>query len=154
MGKNDEVIMATREGKSIRFKESDVRAMGRTAAGVKGITLKGGDFINSFNIIHPDTKADFLVVMENGYAKRTPLKEYKVQHRGGSGIITAKVTPKTGSVISSHVIIDETELLAISKKGQVLKTEIKNIRRIGRSTQGVKIMTLKSGDKLAGTVAL
>jgi len=152
VGKNDEVVMATRDGKSIRFRESDVRAMGRTAAGVRGIALRKNDVVNSFDVIAPKTEASFLVVMENGYAKQTSLKEYKVQKRGGSGIITAKVTNKTGPVISSHVIIDEEELLAISKKGQVLKTKIGDIRKVGRATQGVKIITLKSGDKLAGAV--
>ncbi|MBU2101722.1 DNA gyrase subunit A [Patescibacteria group bacterium] len=152
--KEDEIIMATHDGRSIRFKESDVRAMGRTAAGVKGITLKKDDVVNSFAIIKPNVEANFLIVMENGYAKQTSLKEYKVQNRGGSGIITAKVTQKTGPVVSTHVIIDGEELLAISKKGQVLKTKIKDIRRIGRATQGVKIMTLKSGDKLAGSAVL
>jgi len=152
--KGQEVILVTRDGKSIRFKESDVRAMGRTAAGVKGITLKKDDVVNSFDVIDPGSKSDLLVVMKNGYAKRTSLTSYKVQRRGGSGIITAKVTEKTGVVVSSHVIIDETELLAISKKGQILKTKIKDIRRIGRSTQGVKIMTLKKGDELAGAVVL
>ena len=154
VGKGDEVIMATKEGKSIRFKESDTRAMGRSAAGVKGISLKGGDIVNSFDIIREAEKAEFLVVMENGYGKRTPLSQYKVQRRGGSGIITAKITSKTGGVASSHVIIDEGELLAISKKGQVIKTKIKDIRKTGRAAQGVRIMTLKPGDKLAGTVAL
>ncbi|MDP3953417.1 MAG: DNA gyrase C-terminal beta-propeller domain-containing protein, partial [bacterium] len=154
VGKGDQVIMATKEGKSIRFKESDVRAMGRSAAGVKGITLKSGDVVNSFDVIGSDVKGELLIIMENGYAKRTPLGQYKVQRRGGSGIITAKITQKTGPVISSHVIIDEGELLAISKKGQVLKTKIKDIRKTGRSAQGVKIITLKSGDKLAGSVVL
>lgn len=154
VGKNDQVIMATRDGKSIRFKESDVRAMGRTAAGVRGIALHKSDVVNSFDAIEPKTDASFLVVMENGYAKQTSLKEYKIQRRGGSGIITAKVTAKTGPVISSHVIIAEEELLAISKKGQVLKTKIGDIREIGRATQGVRIMTLKAGDKLAGAVVL
>ena len=154
VSKNDQVIMATRDGKSIRFRESDVRAMGRTAAGVRGIALKKGDVVNSFDVIGAKTDANFLVVMENGYAKQTSLKEYKVQRRGGSGIITASVTAKTGPVVSSHVIISEEELLAISKKGQVLKTKIGDIRKVGRATQGVRIMTLKSGDKLAGAVVL
>ena len=153
-GKGDEVIMVTRAGKSIRFKESDTRAMGRSAAGVRGIFLKSGDIVSSFDIIKGDDKVEFLVVMENGYGKRTPLNQYKVQRRGGSGIITAKVTSKTGGVVSSHVIIDEGELLAISNKGQVIRTKIKDIRKTGRSAQGVRIMTLKSGDKLAGTVVL
>lgn len=153
-GKGDEVIMVTKGGKSIRFKESDTRAMGRSAAGVKGIALKGGDIVSSFDIIKGDDKVEFLVVMENGYGKRTPLSQYKVQRRGGSGIITAKVTSKTGGVVSSHVIINEGELLAISKKGQVIRTKIQDIRKTGRAAQGVRIMTLKPGDKLAGTVVL
>lgn len=154
LSKDDEVIMATREGKSIRFKESDARAMGRSASGVRGIALKSNDIVNSFDVIQNADKAEFLVVMENGYGKRTPLSQYKVQRRGGSGIITAKVTNKTGGVASSHVIIDEGELLAISKKGQVIRTKIQDIRKTGRAAQGVRIMTLKPGDKLAGTVVL
>ncbi len=154
VGKGDEVIMVTASGKSIRFRESDVRAMGRSAAGVRGVALKGNDTVSSFDVVGAGTEAEFLVVMEKGYAKRTPLKQYKVQKRGGSGILTAKVNQKTGQVISSHVIIGEEELLAISIKGQVLKTKIKDIRKAGRATQGVKIITLRSGDKLVGAVAL
>jgi len=92
--------------------------------------------------------------MENGFAKQTPLKEYKVQNRGGSGILTAKITSKTGQLTSSHVIENEAELLSISVKGQILKTEIKSVRKTGRSAQGVRIMRLKPGDKIAGTVCL
>ncbi len=104
--------------------------------------------------MYDGTDRKILVVMEKGFAKQTPLKEYKVQKRGGSGIITAKITPKTGELVSSHVISDETELLAISVKGQILRTEIKSIRKTGRSAQGVSIMRLKPGDKIAGTVCL
>jgi DNA gyrase subunit A len=151
----NEIVLNTNFGRAIRFKDSDVRSMGRTAAGVRGIRLRKDDLVSSFDIIDTDQKnSNLLVVMANGYAKQTPLKDYKVQHRGGSGILTAKVTSKTGSLVSSHVIIDETELLAISARGQILKTSIKSIRKAGRATQGVKIMKLDKDDKLVGTVSL
>lgn len=153
-GGGDEIILSTTAGRAIRFKESDVRAMGRTAAGVKGISLKKEDVLSSFDVIDPKKDANLLVVMANGFAKQTPLKEYKVQRRGGTGILTAKVTAKTGKLVSSHVIIDEDELLAISVRGQILKTEIKSIRKAGRATQGVKIMKLDSGDLIVGAVCL
>ncbi len=151
----DEIILATRKGQSIRFKEKDVRSMGRTAAGVRGVSLKSGDGISSFNVVTPENKSgNFLVIMSNGFAKFTPLKEYRLQSRGGKGILTAKVTGKTGEVVSSHVITDEKELLAISEKGQIIRTGLKSIRTTGRSAQGVRIMRVEEGDSLAGTVAL
>ena len=151
--KND-LILCTKKGASIRFKESDAREMGRAASGVRGIRLKKGDLVSSFDIVRANQDGNLLVVMENGFAKQTTLKEYKVQNRGGSGILTAKITPKTGELISAHVLTDEEELLSISVKGQILKTEIKSVRKTGRSAQGVRIMRLKPGDKIAGTVCL
>lgn len=150
----DEIIMTTSLGRAIRFKGSDVRAMGRTASGVKGIALKKGDSVNSFDLVVPMKDAKFLVVMANGYAKQTPLKAYKLQRRGGQGILTAKITKKTGELVSAHVIIEQTELLALSSKGLVLKTSLKSIRAAGRATQGVRIMKLAGGDKIIGTVTL
>lgn len=150
----DEIILCTRFGQSIHFKESDAREMGRAASGVRAINLKKGDSVSSFDVIAPGEKANLLVVMENGFAKQTPLSEYKVQNRGGSGISTAKITDKTGKVVSSHLIVNETELIAISVKGQIIRTEIKSIRKTGRSAQGVRIMRLKPGDKVAATVCL
>ena len=150
----DQIVMTTAAGRAIRFKGGDVRAMGRTAAGVKGITLKKGDRVSSFDLIAPAKEASFLVVMANGFAKQTPLKEYKLQRRGGQGILTAKTTGKTGQVVSAHVIIEQTELLALSAKGLVLRTSIKSVRSAGRATQGVRIMKLGAGDKIIGTVAL
>jgi len=152
--KGEEIILSTRSGRAIRFKESDVRPMGRTAGGVKGIALKKEDEVSSFDIIDPKSEPNLIVVMANGYAKQTPIKEYKVQKRGGSGILTAKITPKTGRLVSSHAIIDQTELLAISARGQILKTSIKSIRKAGRATQGVRIMKLDSKDEIIGTVCL
>ena len=92
--------------------------------------------------------------MANGYAKRTPLSEYKVQHRGGSGVRTAKVTPKTGELVAAKVIDDETEILALSAKGQVIRTTLLSVRETGRSAQGVRIMTVRPGDRLAGVVII
>lgn len=95
-----------------------------------------------------------MVVMANGFGKRTPLAEYKVQSRGGSGIKTANVTAKTGTLIAAQVITDEAEILALSAKGQIIRTELKGVRQTGRSAQGVKIMNLKAGDRLAGVVII
>jgi len=95
-----------------------------------------------------------LVVSEQGFAKQTPLKQYKTQNRGGSGIKTSKITSKTGNLICAYVITSEEELIALSQKGQVLKTELKTVREAGRQTQGVRIIKLKSGDKLAGIVVI
>ncbi len=152
-GGKDQVIITTRLGQSIRFKEEQARPMGRGASGVRAIRLKKGDEVAAFDII-ADANAELMVVMENGFAKRTPLKEYKVQNRGGSGIITAKITPKTGPLASAHIIAGEEELFAISKKGQIIRTKLASVRVTGRSAQGVKIMNLKSGDALAGTVVV
>jgi DNA gyrase subunit A len=149
---NDQVILATRQGQSIRFDEKQARPMGRTAAGVRAIKLKKqNDEVAGFDIIKGDD-AMFLIVMEHGFAKQTALKEYKKQSRGGSGIKTADVTPKTGMVISAHVITDQTEVFALSAKGQMIRTELKTVRSTGRSAQGVRIMNLNAGDKIAGTV--
>ena len=107
------------------------------------------------NIITAEGKdGKLLVVMEHGYGKQTPLKEYKTQKRGGSGIKTANVTAKTGEVVSAKVIKDQEELVALSSKGIIIRTSINQIRIAGRSTQGVRIMNMKSGDKIAGTACL
>jgi len=149
----DEVMMTTAKGQAIRFKESNVRSMGRTASGVKGISLKAGDSLTSFDIVSADFKAANLLSMTaKGFAKQTPLKQYKVQGRGGGGVKTAVLTPKTGDLIASKIITDETSLMMISVKGQILRTEIKNVRTTGRSAQGVRVIRLGSGDTLAGLV--
>jgi DNA gyrase subunit A len=150
----EQVVLATRQGQSIRFDEKQVRPMGRTAAGVRAIKLKKqNDEVAGFDIIRGD-EAMLLVVMEHGFAKQTTLKEYKVQSRGGSGIKTAEVTPKTGAVVSAHVVAEEKEIFALSAKGQMIRTEISTVRKTGRSAQGVHIMNLKPGDRVAGTVVI
>lgn len=147
----DQVVLATAKGQAIRFKESDVRAMGRTAAGVRGIKLKGEDHVVGMDIVTADDK-QLLVVMKNGYGKRTELKEYKVQGRGGSGIKTANITSKTGEITSAYIVEDkdERDLFVVSEAGQVIRTSLKTVSKLGRATQGVKVMSFKkAGDKVA-----
>ena len=160
---DDQIILVTALGQAIRFKEKEVRLMSRGAAGVQGARLKKGDSVAGLGIIKAvepkklkATSYKLLVVMAKGFAKQTPLKEYKLQKRGGSGIKTAKVTDKTGHVIAANILLDEEleEILVFSSKGQVLRTKIKNIRTASRSTQGVKIMNLKAGDELVDIVCL
>lgn len=149
--KGDEVMIATGAGQSIRFKESDIREMGRTAGGVRGIKLGKGDEVIGVDVVKSANKEGaFLTMAANGFGKKTALKEYKVQKRGGSGIKTAKVTPKTGKLIVAKVLAgDEEELIAMSKKGQVIRTALKDISSLGRQTQGVTIMRLRAGDGIA-----
>lgn len=149
--KGDEVMVATGGGQSIRFKEADIREMGRTAGGVRGIKLGKSDEIIGVDVVKKDHKdGAFLTMSANGFGKKTSLKEYKVQKRGGSGIKTAKVTPKTGKLIVAKVISgDEEELIAMSKKGQVIRTALKDIPSLGRQTQGVTVMRLRAGDGIA-----
>lgn len=152
---SNEVILATKEGQSIRFNEKQIRSMGRTASGVRAIKLKKqNDEVSGFDIIEDKADAKFLVVMENGFAKQTNIKEYKLQNRGGSGIATAKITPKTGKLVSAHIITIENEIFALSAKGQMIRTEIKTVRETGRAAQGVKIMNLNSGDRVAATIVI
>ena len=155
----DEIILATAAGQAIHFKESQLRPMGRTASGVKAIRLKKGDFVAGLDIIKESLKSKaggskLLIVTENGFTKQTPLKDYKIQSRGGSGIKTAKINAKTGNIISAKIIGDEEEILTLSMKGQIIKAKISDIRTSGRATSGVKIMKLKSGDKITGIVCL
>lgn len=152
----DEIMLTTTEGQAIRFKENQVRPMGRTAAGVTAIRLKKNDRVSSMNVIKTATAktAKLLVVTQHGLGKQTPLGEYKIQRRGGSGIKTVNITAKTGPLIGAHVITDEKELFALSAKGQIIRTEISTVRVAGRVTQGVRIMNLDAGDRLAGVICL
>lgn len=156
--KGDEVMIATEAGQSIRFKESDIREMGRTAGGVRGIKLGKSDVVVGVDLISASGVKNagfFLTMSANGFGKKTSLKEYKVQNRGGSGIKTAKVTPKTGKLIVAKVLTgEEEELIAMSKKGQVIRTALKDIPSLGRQTQGVTIMRLRGGDGIASLTCL
>ena len=129
--------------------------MGRGAAGVIGMKLEKSDFIINVNSISKDKNdLTLFTISEKGLGKRTKLSEYKVQKRGGSGILTAKVTEKTGSIISARIAGTEGELIAISKKGQTLRTDMSSVPVLGRSTQGVSIMKLRAGDSLASLAVI
>jgi len=155
---NDQIQLITAGGQAIRFKEIDVRDMGRNAAGVRGIRLKKDDLIVGMGVIKPDPEKikryQILTIMENGYGKRTVLNLYKVQGRGGSGIKTAKVTTKTGKLVNAYVVNAETmkekDLIVISEKGQVIRLPFKSVNKTGRDTQGVRLMRFKDeNDKVA-----
>ena len=154
--KGDHLVLTTKKGQAIRFKESDARQMGRGAQGVKAIRLKKSDELVGADVISAkDNEALLLAVTENGYGKKTKLGQYRVQRRGGSGIKTAKLTSKTGNLVSAKVISTELEeLIAISKKGQVIRTPLKEISVLGRATQGVRIMRLQAKDQLASITCL
>lgn len=152
----DDVVLITQKGIAIRFKEKNLREMGRPAAGVKGIRLKGNDKVIGMAVIRNQKAADhLLVVMENGYGKKTDLKEYRIQGRGGSGIKTANITPKTGQIVFSQVLTGEEEdLIVISQKGQVIKTKVSQIPKLSRSTQGVRLMRMEEGDKVVSAACI
>jgi len=164
---NDEIVLVTAKGQSIRFKESKIRPMGRTASGVRAIRVRKGDYVCAMDVVFNPAivkasaeikKANtLLVVLENGFGKQTELKEYKVQGRGGSGIKTAKVTAKTGQIVYAAILTDKTkdqDMLVISQKGQIIRVEISNIPTLGRATQGVRIMRLNAGDKIASAAII
>lgn len=152
----DEVITASAGGQAIRFKEKDIREMGRAAGGVRGMKLKKGDAVIGASIVKSGkSDSEFLIMTENGYGKKTKLKEYKTQKRGGSGVKTAKLTGKTGKLVSGRVIYpEESEIVAMSKQSQVIRTALAQIPSLGRQTQGVRIMKLREGDRLASLTFL
>ncbi|MCR4284180.1 MAG: DNA gyrase subunit A [Parcubacteria group bacterium] len=154
--KGDDIILASKDGQSVRFKESDAREMGRTAGGVRAIKLRPKDELIGADVIKKDDKdASLLVLSKNGFGKRTSADEYKVQKRGGSGIKTSKVTEKTGPLMKALVIRAEfEEAIAISKKGQIIRTALSDIPLLGRQTQGVRVMKLKTGDSIASLTCL
>jgi len=162
----DEIILVTKKGQSIRFKEKEIRPMGRVASGVKGIRPRKNDEVVGMDVIKMQIsngklqidkkrKDYLLVVTENGYGKRTDLKEYRLQGRGGTGIKTAKITSKTGSLVASRVLLGgEEDLIVISQKGQVIRTKISSIPILSRPTQGVRIMKLEEEDKVASATCI
>ncbi len=153
----DEILIVTAKGQAIRFKEKDVREMGRTASGVRAIKLKSGDRVVGMDVIGSMQKAYVLVVMQNGFGKRTQLGQYRLQSRAGSGIKTAKITPKTGEIVFAKVLdeAEEEDLMIISKKGQVIRLPMKGVNTVGRATQGVRLMRFKEqGDQVASTTVL
>lgn len=143
---SNEVVLITKDGMSIRFNEEDARPMGRPAAGVRGITLDQTDAVVAAAVV--DTSATLLVAGENGIGKRTAFDEYRIQSRGGKGIITMKTGDKTGGVIGALTVRDIDEIMLITVTGQMVRTFVKDIREAGRNTMGVKLVNLDAGDKL------
>ena len=148
----NEVLIATRLGKSIRFDESQVRSMGRSAAGVRGITLGDDDEVVGMEIISPG--ATIFTVTEKGYGKRTPLEAYRIQKRGGQGIITIRTSERNGQVVGLSQVVDDDELMLITNGGKVLRCKVKTISTMGRATQGVRIMDLGSDEELVAVARL
>jgi DNA gyrase subunit A len=155
INKGDDILLATKKGMSIRFNEKDVRAMGRQASGVRGVKLKPEDkVIGMVFISQENEKAGLLVLTENGYGKITSVEDYKKQRRGGVGIKIANVTKKTGEIVKPQIITNQEDLIVISQKGQTIRIKISSIPRLGRDTQGVKIMRLKAGDKVVSATTI
>jgi DNA gyrase subunit A len=143
-GQNSDIILATKDGMSIRFHHGDVRDMGRATTAVKGIELEKGDEVIGMVVLRRE--ASLLVVSEKGYGKRSELSDYRVQKRGGKGIITLKKTEKTGSIVALKEVIPDDELMMITRHGVIIRLPVDGIRVIGRNTQGVKVMNLDAGD--------
>ncbi len=152
---DDHVFLVTKKGQSIRFKEKNVREMGRTASGVKGINLKKNDEVVGMDILKKDENGFLMVITENGFGKRTLVKGYKAQQRGGSGIKTFKVTLKTGELTGAKILRDsEEDLIIISQKGNIIRSKISMIPKLGRATQGVRIMRLSDKDKVVSAICI
>jgi DNA gyrase subunit A len=146
---NQEIFMTSASGQSIRFSEKDVRAMGRNAYGVYGMSLDDGDTVVGMDVLSPDdTSSVILVVSEFGYGKRTPVGEYRVQSRGGKGIITLKVTDKTGNLVYARQVDAKDDLMIVSSRGKLIRIAIADVSEQSRNTQGVRVMNVEGGEKV------
>ncbi len=141
-----EMLLGTKQGITIRFKEDDVRSMGRTAHGVKGITLEAGDEVIGMETITPDSTTAILTVTEGGYGKRTPVNDYRVQGRGGKGIISVKTTERNGLAVGFLQVREGDEIMLMAAKGKLLRCKVDDIREVGRNTQGVRVLDLDGDD--------
>ncbi|MFO0705825.1 MAG: DNA gyrase subunit A [Nitrospira sp.] len=141
-----EILLGTKQGITIRFKEEDVRAMGRTAHGVRGITLEEGNEVIGMETITPDSTTAILTVTEGGYGKRTPVNEYRIQGRGGKGIISVKTTERNGLAVGFLQVRDGDEIMLMAAKGKLLRCKVDDIREVGRNTQGVRVLELEGDD--------
>ncbi len=150
----DEALIGTKDGMAIRFRETDVRSMGRGAYGVRGIRLDQGDQVIGMEAFPPDSRKTLLTVCENGYGKRTDLAEYRGQHRGGGGVITIKATERNGVVIGVKLLTNEDDLMVMTEKGKTVRLRCKDIKVISRNTQGVRLVKLDEGDKVGNVAAL
>jgi DNA gyrase subunit A len=152
-GQSD-IFIATKEGMSIRFNEADVRGMGRTARGVKAITLAKDDIVVAMEVIEKNTKDTILMVTSKGYGKRSEVVEYRVQSRGGVGIITQKTTDKVGLVIGTKKVSEQHELILSTDKGQVIRMRMSDISVLGRNTQGVRLINVNESDETVTGLAV
>ena len=152
---NDEAIILTKEGKSVRFKETDVRPMGRSTRGVTGIKFRSSeDTVVGMGIVE-NNEQQLLTLSEHGFGKMTPLKEYATQKRGGTGIFTFRVTSKTGNIACARILRKEdTEIVVISEKSKVIRADLKDVPKLKRQTSGVKMMNINSGDSVAAVAIL
>ncbi|HEX9756231.1 MAG TPA: DNA gyrase subunit A [Nitrospiria bacterium] len=151
---NQDILMGTRKGLAIRFHESDVRSIGRSGRGVRGITLGKGDEVVGMETISEDATSSILTVTERGFGKRTELEEYRVQGRGGKGIITIKTTSRNGNVVSLFQVNQEDEIMLMTSEGMILRLQMEGLRVIGRNTQGVKLIGIAETDRVVGTAML
>ncbi len=150
-----EILLGTRQGITIRFKEEEVRSMGRMAHGVKGITLEEGNEVIGMETITPDSTTSILTVTEGGYGKRTPVGEYRIQGRGGKGIISVKTTERNGLAVGFLQVRDDDQIMLMAAQGKVLRCKVDDIREIGRNTQGVRILDLDGeGDRVVAVARL
>ena len=151
---NAEIMIASREGRAIRFNESTVRPMGRVSSGVRAISIEDDNEVIGMIAIEPESQQDVLVLSENGFGKRTDLEEYRVTNRGGKGVKTINITEKTGDLISIQAVTDDNDLMIINRSGLTIRTSVDQIRVAGRATQGVKVIDLREGDAIASVTAV
>ncbi|MBQ3174172.1 MAG: DNA gyrase subunit A [Alistipes sp.] len=151
---NAEVMIASREGRAIRFNEATVRPMGRVSTGVRAISIDEDNEVIGMMVIEPESKEDVLVLSENGYGKRTDLEEYRITNRGGKGVKTINITEKTGKLISIQAVTDDNDLMIINRSGLTIRTTVDQIRVAGRATQGVRVINLREGDAIASVTAV
>jgi DNA gyrase subunit A len=148
-----DVILGATNGRAIRFHEGDARPMGRNTRGVRGMWLEDGDELVGMITVERDG-ASVLTVSENGYGKRSSLEDYRLQSRGGKGILTMKTTPKTGALVALKSVVDGDDLMIVTQNGITIRMRVADIREMGRNTQGVRVINLKSGDAIADVTRL
>jgi len=146
---NNDIMLFSSNGMSVRFNEQRVRPMGRTASGVKGMTLNPGDIVVGVVVVD-DTTESILSVTENGFGKRTSVEDYPVRNRGGKGVFTIKTSERNGKAIGALQVVDDDEIMMITNGGKIIRTNMQNVRVIGRNTQGVNLFRLAEGEKVVG----
>ncbi|MEG1935129.1 MAG: DNA gyrase C-terminal beta-propeller domain-containing protein, partial [Rikenellaceae bacterium] len=151
---SSEVLIATKEGKAIRFNESSIRSVGRAGQGVKGVSIEGDNEVVGMITIEKDQKNDILCVSEHGFGKRSDIDDYRITNRGGKGVKTIQITERTGSLISLQSVNDDNDLMIINKSGLTIRIPIADLRVTGRATQGVKVINLRGNDTIASVIAV